>query len=108
MTDATNGEGMLETLEITRVSPRESANGFWVDGTIAGHRFQALIFRDHADLPEWELGDGRIAKLWLKREADGGVVASFERGWHVRPTTDDAAIIVDLLAAGLAEHVLDA
>ncbi len=108
MTDATNGEGMLETLKITRVSPRESANGLWVDGTIAGHRFQALTFRDHADMPEWELGDGRIAKLWLKRDADGAVVADFDREWLVYPVDFDTAVIVDLLVAGLAEHVLDA
>jgi hypothetical protein len=33
------------------------------------------------------------------------VVANFDRGWDVEPTTDIAREIVDFLAAGIAEHV---
>jgi hypothetical protein len=32
------------------------------------------------------------------------VVANFDRGWDLQPTTDDARAIVDFLAAGIAEH----
>ena len=50
-------------LHITKISRRTSAAGTWVCGTIAGHRFDALVFPEHADNPEWEIGDSRISKL---------------------------------------------
>ena len=50
------------------------------------------------------MGDSRISKLWIRREADKQTVLNFERGWDIRPTTKLAAAIADFLAAGLAEH----
>ena len=73
-------------------------------GTVQGHRFDGLVFPEHAECPDYELGDSRISKLWLQRLADKKCVANFDRGWDVRPTTKIAAAIVDFLAAGLAEH----
>jgi hypothetical protein len=75
---------------------------------MAGHRFDALVFAEHAEVPEYELNDSRISKLWVQRTADRATVANFDRGWDLRPTTIVAEQIVDLLAAGLAEHVYDA
>ena len=74
-------------------------------GTIAGHRFDALVFPEHAECPDYELGDSRISKLWLQWLADTTTVVNFDRGWDIRPTTKIAEAIVDFLAAGLAEHV---
>ncbi len=91
-------------LIIVRTSRRHAA-GIWVKGTIAGHRFDALVFAKHAECPDYELGDSRISKLWLQSLADHREVANFDRGWDVRPTTKTAQAIVDFLAAGLAEHV---
>jgi hypothetical protein len=76
-----------------------------VIGTIAGHRFDALVFPEHADSPDYELGDSRISKIWLQRLSDRICVANFDRGWDIRPTTKTAQAIVDFLAAGLAEHI---
>ncbi|NLE46470.1 MAG: hypothetical protein GX620_17275 [Chloroflexi bacterium] len=73
-------------------------------GTIAGHKFNALVFPEHAESPEYELGTSRISKLWIQRRADGATVVNFDRGWDVRPTTEVAAAITDFLSAGLAEH----
>ena len=95
----------LETLRITEVQPRTSCGGSWVDGTIAGHEFEALVFPEHAESAAFGLGDSRISKLWLKQLDNHAMVATFDRGWDVPPTTAAAATIVDLLAAGLAEHV---
>ena len=50
------------------------------------------------------MGQSRISKLWIRREADKQTVCNFDRGWDIRPTTKTAAAIVDFLAAGLAEH----
>ena len=38
-------------LHITKISRRASAAGKWVCGMIAGHRFDALVFPEHADNP---------------------------------------------------------
>lgn len=96
---------LLETLQITKVKPRKSCGGSWIIGTIAAHRFEALVFPEHADSPDFELADSRISKLWVRRIDDNVTVVNFDRGWDIRPTTPLAATIVDLLAAGLAEHV---
>jgi hypothetical protein len=103
--NATDPQDLLESLKITKVRRRTSAGGAWVIGTIGGHRFDALVFPEHAEIPDYELGDSRISKLWLKRVADGATVVNFDRGWDVRPATETAKAIVDLLAAGLADHV---
>ena len=100
--DATD---LLDTLKITKTERRRIGGGTWVSGTIGGHRFDALVFPDHADDPTYELANSRISKLSLQRISDGQVVANFDRGWDVRPTTPIAEQIVDLFAAGLAETV---
>ncbi len=92
-------------LKITRSDGRRlNAGGTWVHGSIAGHTFQVLVFPEHAESEEYELGTSRISKLWLRRQADRQEVANFERGWDMHPTTDAARAIVDFLAAGIAEH----
>ena len=93
-----------DDLEITKTTRRASGAGTWVIGTLNGHRFEALVFPEHAERPDFELGSSRISKLWIKRLSDGKVVCNFDRGWDVRPTTGDADLIVDFLAEGLAEH----
>jgi hypothetical protein len=96
---------ILESLRITKVQRRTSCGGAWVLGTIAGHRFDALVFPEHAQQPDFELDDSRISKLWLKQLDNRATVANFDRGWDVRPETAMAQTIVDLLAAGLAETI---
>ncbi len=90
-------------LVITKTTRRASGAGTWVIGTAGGHRFEALVFPEHAVCPDYELEQSRISKLWIKRLADGKVVCNFDRGWDVRPEAEDAAGIVDFLAAVLAE-----
>ena len=93
-----------DDLAITKQTRRAAGAGTWVIGTINNHCFHGLVFPEHAECPDYELGDSRISKLWLQRLADKTCVANFDRGWDVRPTTKIAAAIVDFLAAGLAEH----
>ena len=103
--DDIDASDLLDTLKITKVQRRTSAGGAWVKGTIGGHRFDALVFPEHAEQPDYELDDSRISKLWVQRISDRATVANFDRSWDVRPTTPVAGQIVDLLAAGLAETV---
>jgi hypothetical protein len=84
---------------------RRHAAGIWAKGTLNGYRFQALVFPEHAECPDYELGQSRISKLWLQSLADHRVAANFDRGWDIRPTTKTAQAIVDFLAAGLADCV---
>jgi hypothetical protein len=92
-------------LEITKVSRREPAPGTWVCGTLHDHRFEALVFPEHAENPEWEIGQSRISKLWVQRLADKRTVYHWDRGEDSPALTGEATAIIDFLCAGLAEHV---
>lgn len=94
-----------DDLEITKITRRAAGAGTWVIGTIAGHKFNALVFPEHAECPEYELEDSRISKLWVQRIEDRRTVLNFDRGWDVQPADDTAAAIMDFLAAGLADHI---
>ena len=54
-------------LEITKTTRRAAGAGTWVCGTMGGYRFDALVFPEHADCPDWEIGESRISKLWIQR-----------------------------------------
>jgi hypothetical protein len=103
--NTTDPQDLLESLRITKVQRRTSAGGAWVKGTIGGHRFDALVFPEHAEYADYELGDSRISKLWIQRIEDRETVVNFDRGWDVLSATPRAAAIVDLLAAGLADLI---
>jgi hypothetical protein len=94
-----------DDLVVARKTHRTSCGGIWVIGTLNAHRFEALVFAEHAECSDYELGDSRISKLWLKGLNGGETVANFDRGWDIRPTTKIAKSIVDFLAAGLADLV---
>ena len=53
--DGIDASEVLDTLVITKVQRRTSAGGAWVRGTIAGHRFDALVFPEPATNREWEV-----------------------------------------------------
>lgn len=93
-----------DDLTITKTTRHAAGAGTWVCGRMNGHRFDALVFPEHAENPDYELGESQISKLWVQRLADKAEVANFDRGWDVHPTTDEATAIVDFLCAGLADH----
>ena len=89
------------------IASTPSAGGAWVRGRIGGHRFDALVFPEHADETSYELNESRISKLWVQRISDRATVVNFDRGWDIRPTTPVAQQIVDLLAEGLADTIYE-
>lgn len=100
-----DGSDLLDSLDITKLERRTGAGGAWVVGTMGGHRFNALVFAEHAECPEYELDDSRISKLWVQRLADRATVFNWDRGADIEPATPVAAKIVGLLVAGLAVHI---
>ena len=93
-----------DDLEITKTTRRASGGGTWVCSRLAGHRFDALVFPEHAEVADYELGESRISKLWVQRLADKQTVFNWDRGLDIPAATDLAQAIVDFLAAGLADH----
>jgi hypothetical protein len=100
----TDAEAIIASLHITKREGRPTG-GNWVSGSIAGHSFEALVFAEHAESSSYELADSRISKLHLSHEVTKRTAAAFDRGWEIKPTTELAKAIVDVLAAGLAETV---
>lgn len=91
--------------EITKTTRRTAGSGTWVIGRLHGYRFDALVFPEHAEVAEYELGDSRISKLSLRRLSDRQIVFSWDRGSDVPAADEMAGAIVDFLAAGLANHI---
>ena len=90
-------------LRITKKTRRASGGGAWVCGTLSGFRFDALVFPEHAESPEYELGDSRISKLWIQRLADRATVFNWDRGMDAPAADDTVAAVVEFLCAGLAD-----
>lgn len=116
MNDATNNNDMnieeigelLDSFQIRRINRRNhGGGGTWVTGTIGGHKFEALVFPEHAECESYELDKSKISKLWIQKISEPKPVAHFDRGWDVRPTTKIAQIIVESLCEGLAETVFE-
>jgi hypothetical protein len=104
MNNGTEINDLGEDLQIIRTE-RRAVGGTWVSGTLHGHRFDALVFPEHAADPDYEIEDSRISKLWLRREADQRVVYNFDRGLDVEAADPTTKGIVEFLCAGLAESV---
>lgn len=100
-----DGSDVLGSLDITSIKQRSIANAAWVSGMMGGHRFEALVFPEHAENPDYEIDDSRISKLWVQRIEDRATVYNWDRGQDIEPATPIAAKIVGLLVAGLADHI---
>jgi hypothetical protein len=93
-------------LEITRTSRRYSGGGTWVSGTVDGeYRFEALVFPEHADNPEWEIGESKISKLWIARIKNKEQVFNWDRGPDHPAATKKTQAVIDFLAGGLADLI---
>src|SRR3954454_18925913 len=89
-------------LEISSVKRRPSVGGEWLDGTLNGYRFQALVFPEHAENDAYEVGDSRISKLWVQRISDRATVFNWDRGADVVAASSEAQAMVEFLCEGLA------
>ena len=94
-----------DDMVITKTMRRAAGTGTWVCGRLHGHRFDALVFPEHATNREWELVDSRISKLRVQRLADRRTTFNWDRGPDAPSANGVTQAIVDFLAAGLADHV---
>ena len=102
---STTGPAFGDDLTFTRQTPRDTGGGTWVIGLLAGHRFHALVFPEHAESADYELGASRISKLWVQRQADRAVVFNWDRGPDVPAHDPTARAVVRFLTAELADRV---
>ena len=58
-------------------------------GFVNGYEYKAKVFDMESDMG---INRGRISKLAVKK--DGKLVANYDRGWDMRPTTDEAKAAV--------------
>ena len=62
-TEMSTTDDLGDDLKITKTDSSRQMGGTWVTGSIAGHSFQVLVFEDHAECEEYELGPSRISTL---------------------------------------------
>ncbi len=76
------------------VTRTEKAINFWTlaTATVNGCKYQIQMVRfDEQSIHG--IRKGRISKLWVRGE-DGTVVINYDRGWDIRPTTDEGKAIL--------------
>lgn len=65
----------------------------WMEGNVNGYEYTAKVFDEASDMG---INKGRISKLDMSK--DGRIVASYDRGWDMKPTTaDEKAAVKELL-----------
>ena len=76
----------------------------WLEGTIgipedktAGKKYMTVhyVVKVYDEPSKFGINNGKISKLQLKQ--DGEVVAKYDRGWDIRPTTKEAEIALCIL-----------
>ena len=93
-------------LVITKTSRKAAGSGTWISGTIDREfQFDALVFPEHADEAEYELGESRISKLWIAKVGTRETVYSFDRGLDRPAAAPEVQAMVELLCDGLADLV---
>jgi hypothetical protein len=105
----TNNDGANDIdldLTITKIDRRTMGGGTWVIGTVNDqYKFNALVFAEHAESEDYELGKSKISKLWIERTADHKTLFNFDRGLDVPAANTEIQVIVDFLSTGLADLV---
>ena len=95
-------------ITVWKLAPRmqRSIGGTWVHGKVGPYKYQALVFPEHADNEDWELGRSQISKLWV---AKGNFpVFSWDRGLDKAAEMVVEHQAVNLLKDNLARMVFGA
>ena len=75
----------------------------WIDGRI---EVRGITFHYWAKVYDegsvYGINKGRISKLSIRNEKTGAMVVNYDRGWDVRPKTQSAQKVVDMLLEDFA------
>lgn len=101
-----NHEDLGHDFQILTNNVSRLNGGTWVSGRLDGFFFDALVFEDHAESEEYELGTSRISKLAVKRIGKNAKwLFNFDRGLDVPAANANVQAVVDFLCEGLAATV---
>lgn len=77
----------------------EEVGNAWQEGTIyipnsdTVFKFEAKVFDEGS---QFGIKGGRVSKLWIK-DANNKTVLNYDRGWDVKPTTDEAKTALNMI-----------
>jgi hypothetical protein len=91
--------------EVYLTEPPNPMGRCWASGVVLDYAFNALVFPDHATLPSYELGNSRISKLEIYRRDVNLRVVNFDRGWDIRPDSEELERAVQIVCKRLAKEV---
>jgi hypothetical protein len=92
-------------LRITKTTRRAAGGGTWISGKIDDYRFDALVFPQHAEVADYEIGQSRISKLWVAHRTTRQTVYNWDRGLDLAATSPEVEGVVEFLCEGLATLV---
>ena len=81
-------ERQLELLQTMTVRK----DGRWFVGTLADCTFNALVFQTGS---QYGINGGRVSKLMVRR--NGTYIINYDRGWDIRPRSEEDGLILDTL-----------
>lgn len=90
------GEVRIQSIDLIGIKARFDG-ALWVTARGAGYDICALIFRDHADDPDWEIGQSGISKLSIRRLGSREIVYNWDRGLDIEPRDQEVAQLVHLI-----------
>lgn len=93
--------GIGDDLQITKIIRRAALGGTWLCGEVAGYRFAAKVFPEHARCASYELGTSRISKLGIVRLDDKQTVFNWDRGLDKAAESAETQAVVDFLSENL-------
>ena len=109
MPTQSSGHGTPATVQVrSRLTPHAGCHAHCFEWAWIQRYLAASTITDSGSYPEpnpYEIGDSRISKLWVQRLADRQTVFNWDRGSDVVAVDEAAQVVVDFLAAGLADHV---
>lgn len=61
----------------------------WKNGNVSGYSYEVKIYDQDSDMG---INRGRISKLDVMKS--GRIVASYDRGWDVKPVTEEVKAVI--------------
>lgn len=97
-----------KVVSVTRID-KSTSGGKFISGYVGPYKFSALVFAEHAENPEWEIGRSRISKLLVSERQSSGwrAVYNWDRGLDmgIPPASENVQAVVDLVCGFAADRL---